>query len=275
MKFAFSNLACPAWPIERVADEASRLGYDGVELRLLDGEIIDPMTERAKVEDAVGLIRRRSVEVCAFDTSCRFNLVDAEARAQQITLLLAWIRLAQEAQVPIVRVFGGAGDPHCIAAEDESNGWVTGSLLQVAEAAERAGVTVALETHDAYSSAHRVARVLDAVASRYVAALWDIDGTYRTGESAKDVVNILGPRIAHVHVRDARRVAPGSDGWQLVLLGDGEVPVREQLHLLAHRSYTGYISVEWEKKWQPQIAEPEVALPQHIVWLKECVAAEV
>jgi hypothetical protein len=27
--------------------------------------------------------------------------------------------------------------------------------------------------------------------------------------------------------------------------------------------------VEWEKKWHPHLAEPEVALPQHIALLKE------
>jgi len=39
--------------------------------------------------------------------------------------------------------------------------------------------------------------------------------------------------------------------------------VREMLRALASRGYQGYLSVEWEKKWHPEIPEPEVALPQH------------
>jgi len=54
MKYAFSTLACPAWSIERVASSATRLGYDGVELRLLDGDVIDPIADRAKVEMRTG-----------------------------------------------------------------------------------------------------------------------------------------------------------------------------------------------------------------------------
>jgi fatty-acyl-CoA synthase len=32
--------------------------------------------------------------------------------------------------------------------------------------------------------------------------------------------------------------------------------------------YRGYVSVEWEKKWHPELADPEVALPQHLEWLR-------
>jgi len=129
-------------------------------------------------------------------------------------------------------------------------------------------VTIALETHDAFSSARRVAEVLRAVDSAYVAALWDSHHSYRVGETAQEVIEVLGTRLAHVHVKDARRVTPGGSAWQLTLLGEGEVPVREQLKLLVQHGYTGYVSVEWEKKWHPEIAEPEIALPQHIAWLK-------
>jgi hypothetical protein len=31
--------------------------------------------------------------------------------------------------------------------------------------------------------------------------------------------------------------------------------------------------VEWEKKWHPDLAEPEVALPQHADLLREYLAA--
>src|SRR5687767_15500147 len=39
-RLAFSTLGCPAWTIEQAGEAARRLGYEGVEIRLLDGEII-------------------------------------------------------------------------------------------------------------------------------------------------------------------------------------------------------------------------------------------
>ncbi len=41
------------------------------------------------------------------------------------------------------------------------------------------------------------------------------------------------------------------------------------LGLLAAGGYRNWISVEWEKRWHPEIAEPEVALPQHRAVLAE------
>ena len=38
IRLAFSTLGCPSWPLARVIDAASRLGYDGVELRFLEGD---------------------------------------------------------------------------------------------------------------------------------------------------------------------------------------------------------------------------------------------
>ncbi|GCE09617.1 sugar phosphate isomerase/epimerase family protein [Dictyobacter aurantiacus] len=264
MKFAFSTLGCPQWTTEQVADNAVRLGYSGVELRLLDNEVIDPVRDAEKVRQAVATFRARGVEVCAFDTSCTFNLSDAAERAKNVESLRVWIQLAQELQVPILRVFGGAGTGENI---EQENQWVAEALRQVAPQAEQAGVTITLETHDGFASAHRTAQVLDLIDSPAVAALWDSHHPYRMGESASEVWQLLGPRVAHVHVKDARRDDSEKSGWKLVLMGEGEVPVREQLASLQANGYDGYISVEWEKRWHPEIEDPEIALPQHINWL--------
>ena len=58
-----------------------------------------------------------------------------------------------------------------------------------------------------------------------------------------------------------------------MLLGEGEVPVRDMLALLSAGGYQGWVSVEWEKRWHPEIDAPELALPQHLAvlgtWLRE------
>src|SRR5947209_855800 len=171
MKLAFTNLACPGWSIEKVAAEAGRLGYDAVELRLLDGEVIDPVRDRDRVVEAVATIRARGIEICAFDTSCSFNHTDLAERTRQLQDLWRWIALAEALAVPVLRVFGGAGESG--PSVDEANAWVAGALTEAAPVAERAGVTIALETHDAFASARRVAEVLQQVPSPAVGALWD------------------------------------------------------------------------------------------------------
>ncbi len=274
MKFAFSTLACPKWSVEQVIENALTMGYDGIEWRLMNGKIIDPVGDYTNVANAVSACRARGLDVCALDTSCSFNHADSEIRAKQVEDLLNWIQLAQDVHVPILRVFGGAGAESTSSplSQYAENIWVVDSLHQVASKAEQSSVTVTLETHDAFSSARRVANVLQKINSSHIAALWDSHHPYRVGETVEDVVEALQGRIAHVHVKDARRAPTDSTKWQLVLLGEGEVPVRQQLRLLMQQGYTGYASVEWEKHWHPELAEPEIALPQHIALLKQWVS---
>ena len=66
-------------------------------------------------------------------------------------------------------------------------------------------------------------------------------------------------------MKDARRLG---DDWELVPLGEGDVPVRESLAALRASGYAGWLTVEWEKRWHPELEEPEIALPRELETLK-------
>ena len=72
----------------------------------------------------------------------------------------------------------------------------------------------------------------------------------------------------YVQVKDAVRL-PGDDQWQLVPLGEGEVPVRELVGLLPAAGYDGWVSLEFEKKWHPELAPPEESLGPQAKLLRE------
>jgi hypothetical protein len=57
------------------------------------------------------------------------------------------------------------------------------------------------------------------------------------------------------------------EAWTYCLLSEGDMPLRTICTLLKQGSYDGYLSLEWEKKWHPEIEEPEVALPQALPYL--------
>lgn len=209
---------------------------------MLDGEPIDP----SAVDSATRrILARTEVPLVSLDTS--IELARPFARN-----LEAALELAAEWGVPTVRVFGGSAEaPDDIALR----------LDKTLGAAEELGITVALETHDAFASAVLVADLLRRVESPSFGAVWDVHHPYRVGESPEDVVRALGSHIRLVHVKDARR---RGDDWQLVPLGEGEVPVRESLAALDATGYDGWLTVEWEKRWHPELAEPEDALPREL-----------
>jgi sugar phosphate isomerase/epimerase len=54
-----------------------------------------------------------------------------------------------------------------------------------------------------------------------------------------------------------------------VLIGAGDVPVRETVRVLAAKGYRGYYSFEWEKRWHPEIEEPEISFPHYAKVMRE------
>lgn len=253
MKLAFSNLAAPGWTLERCLVAVGEYGYDGLELRLIDGKPIDAETISLAVRRSVAsALANAGVPLVCLDTSVELTCPFEDS-------LRAALELAHDWNAPLVRVFGGPG------AHDD----IPERLEPVLDAAERLGVTVALETHDSFASAAAVASLLRRVPGESLGALWDFHHPFRMGESPGDVMSALGDRIVLVHVKDARREA---DGWQLVPLGEGDVPVTESIDVLRSAGYDGWLSVEWEKRWHPEIEPPQVALPQHLALLQTWAA---
>jgi sugar phosphate isomerase/epimerase len=260
-RVAFSTLAFPGTSLASAVSLGRRWGYAGVELRLIDGELIDPSmpaADRARVKRTV---TAAGLPVVAVDSSIR--LTDGDPGPD----LRRFLELASDWESPLVRVFGGplpAGGP-----DPQARAQQLGAAARVLEScvplARRLGVAIGVETHDDFSASSVVAELLAMTDPEWTGAVWDSHHPYRVGETPAEVYANLGRRILLAQVKDARREP--DDGWRLVLLGEGEVPVRQMLELLAAGGYRHWISVEWEKRWHPEIEAPEVALPQHLAVL--------
>ena len=120
------------------------------------------------------------------------------------------------------------------------------------------GVTVLIESHGDFTDSPSLREILERADSPAVALLWDAHHTFVAAREAPvDTVRQVGRWIRHTHLKDS--IAVGADR-RYVLTGTGEVPVRHQIEALAQVGYRGVYSFEWEKRWHPEIEEPEVAI---------------
>jgi sugar phosphate isomerase/epimerase len=255
VRIAFSTLAFPDASLASAVSLGRQWGYAGVELRLIDGELIDPRMPAAARAQVKRTVTAAGLPVVAVDSSIRLTGEDPGPDLRR------FLELASDWESPLVRVFGGAlaGDQ---AERQEQLGAAARVLESCVPLARRLGVAIGVETHDDFSASSVVASLLAMADPAWVGAVWDSHHPHRVGETPADVYANLGRRILLAQVKDARRT-PGGD-WELVLLGEGEVPVIQMLELLVSAGYRGWISVEWEKRWHPEIAEPQIALPQHL-----------
>jgi len=265
MKIAFQTLACPDWSWEKVISEANRLGYDGIEIRGIEGELYLPKARPFLLENR-GETRRQladhGLEICCLDTSCAFHAPEKYDSAIQEGR--AAIDLAAELDVPFIRVFGDllpGGIP-----EKNVLSRVSGGLDELGDYAESGGVTVLLETHGDFNNHDLLAAVMAQTSSSAIGILWDFEHPFMNGEAPETTYSHLGKYIKHTHVKDARRVG---NEKVLCMIGDGEVPVPKIVDILQQGGYKGWLSLEFEKLWKPYLEEPEIALPAFIRYIKE------
>jgi sugar phosphate isomerase/epimerase len=166
---------------------------------------------------------------------------------------------------PGIRVFGDKIQPG--ADHDATRGWIAEGIRKLAEKAKENGVEVWLETHGDFASSAETLQIISESGCADTGIVWDPANAFTDGkEQPLGVARAFGGALRHVHLRDLQR--QGAE-WVPVLTGEGKFPLREIVEELQELGYGGFLSFEWEKKWRPQLAEPETAIPQFARWFRK------
>ncbi len=270
MRVSYTTYSAPAWPLERHLAVAAETGCDGLELRNLDGQPIDPaMPEdrRTRIFDAVA---DAGLEICVVGSSARFAFPCGADRRQAVDEAVAFVQLADAWDAPIVRVFGGNYDPG--PSDDEVNGWVAEALREVAVAADAYGIRIALETHDAFSTGQRARRVLDLADHTGIGVVWDFAHPVRNGETVDQTWNLIHRDVIHAHFKDMKLTGGGRDGWESVGPGEGDLPLADMVSRLVQAHYDGYVSTEWEGRDPDGADDPTAMLRAHTASIRDLIA---
>lgn len=251
-RLAFTTLGIPGAPLQEVVALARRSGWTGLELRSAPDEPVHTGLDvearrRARAElEGVVLLALNSYVRCGDR---------ARSDGEIVAAALAEARLASDLGARAVRVFPGAGEDPSPRAEHR----MVARLRSIAEELPEA-VDIWLETHDSHRTGESVSRVLDAVGHPRVRAIWDVAHPPKDGEAWPRTLDLLGPHLAHVQVKDER------PGEVPLFLGEGEVPVAEVVRGLEASGYHGWYSLEYELKWHPEAPPLEEALTRGTAW---------
>jgi len=270
MKISFSTLACPNWSVPQIVEIAANCGYDGIELRFVEGE--DALWKLPAFSQGLAetkmMLEDRGLVIPCVDTSCRFHWVEEQERRRWIDEGERMSELAAELQSPGVRVFGDTIQPQADRASTQT--WITDSIQTLAERVAPKGVQVWLETHGDFSSSAATKAIIAGTKADNLGVIWDpVNGFIAENEQPGDGAVTLGPTIKHVHVKDVSR---NSHGWHYDLPGSGQFPLSELLDALRALQYESFLSFEWEKKWHPELADAEMALPHFARWFRAAYA---
>lgn len=270
MKLGFMTLGCPKWTLDDICRNGRPMGFDAVDFRGL-GETIDITTLPAfttGVAATKSKLNSAGLEVSCISSS--ISVCDAAKRQANLDEAKRTIGVAVGLGATRVRVFG--------------NGDVSGGHLKAAEIGRECvreilslpgarDVVWCFETHDHWIKGEHARLLLDAIEDPAFGALWDMGHTFRVGkEPPERTLELIGPRIAYAHVKDATHDASHplamGDGWRYVVPGTGQLPLAESIRRLAATGYDGYLTFEHEKRWVANLPEPEEMFPKFVAWVR-------
>jgi len=268
MKLAFTTLGCLNWELDTIITKAKEYGFNAVDIRGLEGDLntlqVPEFSTQAK--ETAAKFKEENLPVSCFSTSiCLFNPYNSPKKPLKANLeeVKQYAELSQIFDSEYIRVFGGRIDRLERSEAVTEAAWI---LDQMGGIASQYDVKVLFETHDDWSSSTHVRSVMEELSSEAVCVLWDVLHTVlEADEDPVETWTNIGKWVQYTHLKDAYRVG---DKIQMCLVGEGSIPLKQVVDVLDKGGYGGYYTLEWEKKWHPEIEEPEVAFPHYVDYMK-------
>ena len=96
--------------------------------------------------------------------------------------------------------------------------------------------------------------------------MWDIHHPYRYNrETISETIKNIGEYIKYTHIKDSVR-ENGTTVYKMI--GNGDLPLKEAINGLKSIGYDGYVTLEWIKRWQPDLAAPGIVFARYIDSIK-------
>lgn len=252
MKLAFSTLGCPDWTLKHAIGQAKNLGVQAIEIRGIRDRLRSDTIEELLPEHRAAILRyagENGIDFCCLGASASFH--EKEKRAENREEALSTARLASACGIPYVRVFG---NNLVTDDEDAEIADIAGQIRILCEKAQGYNVKILLEVHGDFNTSDRILKTAEYVGHENFGIIWDIqhsrEDPARFWERTKHLVR-------HVHIKDSIR-------GELCNTGEGDLPVAEIVRMLEQEGYDGYYSLEWEKRWHPELRAPEEEFPAYV-----------
>lgn len=275
-RIAFSTIACPEWPLERVIESASAWGYEGVELRsfgtgstrfacdpaMTGGDKLRRLFMASGLEPA-GVATGLALDAPIFPPVVGHLLARSWACVDEGRSL---VEMAKGFGAPHVRLFPFRVPKGPLESRHGTLKRIAARAARLAQACRHHGVTILMENGGDFGSAQDLLEIVDAAGHPGVRACYDIAAGVSAGDDPVSAVAMLGDALDMVRVRDRQGDNP-------VELGAGELPNRAVVEALGQRRFGGWLTYEWERAWIEGLASPELVLPKAVRTLSQWLGA--
>ena len=261
MKLCFSTLGCSDRSLDEILSLAKSYQTHAIEIRGIGGTLNNREIEAffpTNLQRTLQKFESAGIFPSVLGTSCSFHREEKFEAA--IMEGVGAIRIASALGIPFIRVFGDKLLPN---EKEACVDRIVKGLHRLCQEDER--VTVLLEIHGDFNTEETLLPVLDSMSRvKNFGLIWDIEHTHQSyGNRWLSFYKFARPYIKHVHIKDYSNARKS-----LTLIGDGDIPIAEIVAQLIKDGYNGYLSLEWEKKWHPELPDIETALLSFITLIE-------
>ena len=247
MKFSFSTKGWHGRSFDDFLDTAEELGFQGIELHNIAGSLFsekDGAFHSYLAHVTLRKLYEKKLSLPCIDTICD----PGDGRLDEnLAEIEACVRIAENLHIPYIRI-------HAKGDSEKAQENARACLASAIELVRGKNITLLVETSGTYLHTARLRQLLDSFACDELAALWDMYSPYFLGgESPEETITNLGAYVRHVHVKDAEK-ATGA----FSLVGEGDMPIDEMMLALRSINYDGFLSLEWDPQWSPELDDIEV-----------------
>ena len=232
-------------------DALDRLGWNGIELRTVDGAALADLDD-ARFARVAGTLRERRVRVVG--VASRIGGWSRSIAGDVTEDLRELDVLAQRCRTLGTRYIRIMSYPNAGLDERDWQDRAVARIRLLARRAQDAGVVLLHENCVGWAgaSAGAMLRLLERVDSPALGLLFDTGNGAAHGYDAYDLLARVVEHVVHVHVKDAVHTP---DGPRYVPPGAGSARVAECLRLLLARGYTGVWSLEPHVSLRPHATD--------------------
>lgn len=247
----FTLYGMKSLPLETALKSCADIGYDNVELCLMNGFPTEPAllapADRIRLREQLRMLKLRVSGLMD-----NFSLLaDAAAQAKTLERIKAAGALANElsssAPPPLETVLGGKP-----AEWDQVKDRMAEQLRGWAAAAAEAKLVIAIKGHinSAAQTPDRVLWLMRQAASPWIKVAYDFSHFQLQGLALDATLTEMLPHTRFIHVKDARSKPDGK--FDFLLPGEGTIDYRTYFAKLRDFGYAGDVVVEvsrqiWEK----------------------------
>ncbi|MCF8323470.1 MAG: sugar phosphate isomerase/epimerase [Leadbetterella sp.] len=267
-KLCFNTLACPDWSLKEVFVNAQKYGYKAVEIRGIKGDVDilnSPEFALRKISDIRKMSEDFGVKILNLNSSVVLHEYESEKRNKNLDTAKKYIDLAQELGCPFIRVFPDKFPKE--KSKEFALDTIKSNYETLIDYCKGSKVKVLLDAHGDLVWSEDLLKMVQGFDKKHIGLIWDFFNMHLiTKESPQKMYETLKNYIEIVQIKDG--FFKPNNTYEYTLTGKGEVPIAEILSIIESEKYKGFISFEWEKRWHPELPNPEIALPHFVNYIK-------